>query len=127
MKNSVLHFHWLPRILAILGILFISIFALDAFTPDKSLLDQIRDFLIHLIPSFILLILLILSWRYELTGGILFLIIGLLFIPLVYSMNYTRTNSFWISAGIVCTINLPFVIVGILFILSYKKTKKLSR
>jgi hypothetical protein len=121
MKNSVNHFHWIPRILSILGILFISIFAFDAFAPGKSLLTEIRDFAIHLIPSFVLLFFLILSWKHELAGGILFLLAGLLFIPLIYSINYQRTQSFWMALGIVLIINLPFIITGILFILSYRK------
>ena len=121
MKKSA--FHWIPRILAILAILFVSMFALDAFTPDKSLQNQLRAFLVHLIPSFILLLFLILSWRYELAGGILFLLTGLLFIPFIYSMNYERTHSFWIPVTIVLMINAPFIITGILFILSYKLSK----
>lgn len=124
MKNSVNHFHWIPRILSIFGILFISIFALDAFAPGKSLLNQIRDFAIHLIPSLVLLFFLILSWKHELTGGILFLLAGLLFTPLIFSINYERTQSFWISLGIVLFINIPFVITGILFIISYRKARQ---
>lgn len=124
MKNSVNHFHWIPRILSILGILFISIFALDAFAPGKSLLNEIRDFAIHLIPSFVLLFFLILSWKHELTGGILFLLAGLLFIPLIFSMNYQRTNSLWIAFGVILIINIPFVITGILFIFSYRKARR---
>jgi hypothetical protein len=123
MKRSVIRFHWIPRILAIVAILFVSMFALDAFTPDKSLQKQISDFLVHLIPSFVLLLLLIISWRYELAGGILFLLAGLFFIPLIYSMNYQRTHSIWIPVFVVLMINIPFVITGILFILSYRKTR----
>jgi hypothetical protein len=125
MKEPISHFHWIPRILAILGILFISIFALDSFEPGKSVINQITDFLIHLIPSFMLIILLILSWRHELMGGLLFLLAGLLFIPLIFSMNYNRTHSIWIAAGIIAMINIPFVITGILFIISHRKTRKL--
>lgn len=123
MKKSVIRFHWIPRILAILAILFVSMFALDSFTPDKSLQIQIRAFLVHLIPSFILLILLVVAWRYELAGGILFLLTGLISIPLIYTMNYGRTQSIWIPLVVVLMINIPFVITGILFILSYKKER----
>ena len=56
MKTSLAVYHWLPRILCILSILFISMFALDAFAPNLTIWQQITDFLIHLIPSFILLL-----------------------------------------------------------------------
>jgi len=123
MKKSVVRFHWIPRILAIVAILFVSMFALDSFAADKNLKDQITAFLIHLIPSFILLILLIVAWQYELAGGILFLLTGLLSIPLIYSMNYGRTGSIWIPLTVVLMINIPFVITGLLFILSYRKER----
>jgi hypothetical protein len=55
MKVSPKVIYWLPRILCILAILFISVFALDAFDPELSIWQQIVGFLIHLIPSFILI------------------------------------------------------------------------
>ncbi len=127
MKKIVSYFHWIPRILAIMGILFISMFALDSFTPDGNLRDQIPKFLKHLIPSYVLVILLILSWKRELMGGILFLLVGLLLIPFIFSTNLHRTHSVWMSAGDVLIINIPFVIVGVLFILSYRKKRKIFR
>jgi len=55
---------WLPRILCIIAILFISLFALDAFQPDLTIWQQLEAFLMHLIPSFILLILLLIAWKW---------------------------------------------------------------
>jgi hypothetical protein len=45
--------YWLPRVSAILFILFISVFALDVFTEPNWALALFM----HLIPSFILIIL----------------------------------------------------------------------
>ena len=121
-KTKILHY--LPRILCIAAILFISIFAFDAFEAGKSFSEQIRAFFIQLIPSFILLVLLIIAWKYELTGGIIFCILALIFTPLIFNKNYDMNNSFWLSIGIVSSITIPFLIVGILFILSYFQKKK---
>ena len=77
MKNSAKIFYWMPRIICIIAILFISLFALDAFSPELSFWQQIGGFLMHLIPSFILLAILVLAWKKEFIGGILFMIIGL--------------------------------------------------
>jgi hypothetical protein len=65
--------YWLPRILAILYTLFISMFALDVF--DKP--DWILALVMHLIPSFILIILTGIAWKSERIGGYLFLLTGL--------------------------------------------------
>lgn len=124
MKKSIKLFHWLPRVLCILAILFVSIFALDAFSPELSVLQQIGAFFKHLIPSFILLALLILAWKKEFIGGIIFIIIGLGLSPIVFSHNYRMNHSVLMSLGIILTITIPFVLVGILFIISHFKKKK---
>ena len=116
-------YFWLPRIICILAILFISIFALDAFDPNHTIWQQIGDFLMHLIPSFILTALLIIAWKWELTGGIIFTIIGLGLSPVVFIHNYNMNHSIWMSLGVICSITLPFAIVGILFIMSYSYSK----
>ena len=123
MKYSPKVFYWLPRILAILAILFISMFALDAFSSDDSFIVQLGDFIMHLIPSFVLLFTLILSWKRELLGGIIFMVIGLGMSPFVYKMNYNMNQSFWTSLGVIMTITIPFFIIGVLFLVSYFKKK----
>jgi len=70
---------WVPRILTIIFILFFSLFALDAFTGNARFLEKILEFLIHLIPSFFLLILLIISWKQPLIIGYVFIILGIVF------------------------------------------------
>jgi len=127
MKKSTKIFYWLPRLLCILAILFISIFALDAFSPELSLWQQIGAFLMHLIPSFILLALLILAWKKEFIGGIIFIIIGLGLSPIVFSHNYRMNHSVVMSLGIILAITIPFAVVGVLFIISHFKKKKLKQ
>jgi hypothetical protein len=68
---------WLPRILVIIFILFISLFALDAFSEPNSFWMNLAGFLIHLIPSFILIGILIFAWKFEEYGGILFFFLGI--------------------------------------------------
>lgn len=124
MKTSIQLLHWSPRILCILAILFVSLFALDAFAPGLTIWQQLADFSIHLIPSFILLAFLVLAWKKELIGGILFTLIGLAFSPFVYEMNYHRTQSVGVSLVIILMISFPFIVVGVLFILSHVMKKK---
>ena len=124
MKASIRIFHWLPRITCILAILFVSLFALDAFAPGLTIWQQLADFMIHLIPSFILIATLFIAWKWEFIGGIIFMVIGVGLSPIVFLMNYHRTHSIGVSLTIILMITIPFVVVGILFIASHYLKKK---
>lgn len=119
MKKSIRIIHWIPRILGILAILFISLFAFDSFAPGMPFLQQLAGFFIHLIPSFILVFFLLVAWKWELVGGSIFLILGLAFVPFIYMMNYHMNHSAWISMGVILVINGPVILVGALFILCH--------
>lgn len=105
-------------ILCLSAILFISIFALDAFDPSLTILQQTGAFLIHLLPSFVLLAMLLLAWKKAFIGGSIFLLTGLLLSPFIYTHNYSMNQSVGMSLGIVAMINLPFILVGMLFLVS---------
>jgi hypothetical protein len=91
-------FYWLPRILAILFIAFISIFALDVFGEPQWFLALIM----HLIPSFILVILTVVSWKHEQLGGFIFISAGL------FLLISSRFESLIIS--------IPALVIGALFL-----------
>ncbi len=117
-------FYWMPRIICILAILFVSMFAADAFGPGLTVWQQISGFLIHLIPSFILLAILVIAWKWEFIGGIIFSVIGIGLSPFLFIHNYRMNESFWMSLGIILMITFPFLIVGILFLVSHYRQKK---
>ena len=127
MKTSIKLLHWFPRVICILAILFISMFAADSFTPGLTIWQQLGAFLIHLIPSFILVAVLILAWKWEKIGGIIFILIGLGLSPFIFQHNYNMNHSIGMSLGIILMITFPFVIVGVLFIVSnFMKKRDLS-
>lgn len=127
MKKSIQVFYWLPRIICILAILLVSLFGADAFSPELNIWQQIGAFMIHLIPSFILLAFLIIAWKWELIGGIIFMVIGLGLSPVIFTYNYKMNESVWMSLDIIMAITIPFVIVGGLFIASHFLRKKNPR
>ncbi|TLX74987.1 hypothetical protein E9993_11385 [Labilibacter sediminis] len=127
MKKSLKILYWLPRCICIAAILFISLFALDVFASGQGFWIQIRDFIIHLIPSFVLLIVLLIAWKWEFAGGVIFCLLGLGLTPFVFMLNYRMNNSIWMSLSIISMITLPFVLVGVLFIVGHFKKQKLSR
>ena len=124
MKSLESWFHWVPRFLCIAAILFVSMFALDAFEPGMPLWQQVGGFFMHLIPSFVLILFLVIAWKWELIGGIMFVIIGLGLLPFIYMMNYQMNHSVWMSLGVILVINVPFIVVGLLFILSHFLKRK---
>jgi hypothetical protein len=98
--------YWAPRVLAILVILFTSLFALDVFTEDARLVDALIGLVIHLIPQILIAIALIIAWKRPRVGGIVFLALGacsLLFFsgPLISAAHLILT--------------LPVIVIGILF------------
>lgn len=125
MESLVKYLHWLPRVLCILAICFVSMFAFDVFSDRYSLIQQITALAIHLIPSFVLIIFLVIAWKWELIGGILFIVFGIALSPFIYLHNY-KVNHFSVSASlsVVLIINLPFIIVGFLFVLTHLLKKK---
>ena len=105
---------WLPRILSIAFILFLSLFSFDVFI-ESSGWQAILGFLIHLLPSFILLVIVLISWKNELVGAITFLSFSIFYI---FMVGLDRHWSWYV------TISLPSAITGMLFLLSWFKNKK---
>ncbi len=77
--------HWAPRIAAILIIFFVTLFSLDVFEMEAAPLELLAAFLIHSLPSIILIVLLVFAWRRPVVGFIAFLLAGLFFLRFVVS------------------------------------------
>lgn len=101
---------WMPRILAISFVLFLGIFALDAFSPAYSFWQNVAALLIHLVPNFLLLLLIVASWRREWIGGIVFPLLGILYI--IFSHGNLPVSTLAIIAG-------PTFLLGLLYLLSW--------
>ena len=102
--------YWIPRILTILAILFMMIFSFDSFGGNEPLQRQLLGFLMHNIPVFILAVILIIAWKRELIGGILFIA--------AFIAAALKFNSFGGNPASLIVI-APFLITGLLFILHY--------
>jgi hypothetical protein len=102
---------WTPRALCIVFIIFTSLFAFDVFEESMGIWETILALLMHLIPTFILIVVLVITWRWEWIGGILFIMLGILYIVMNWGRFPLMTYS--LIAG-------PLVIIGILFLLNWK-------
>jgi len=100
--------YYAPCVLGILGILYLSLFALDVFSMDAPWHQLLLGFLIHMIPNFVLIGLLVLAWHFERIGGSLFVAAGLMPIFLL-------SNPLWVNL----MLGGPFILTGLLFWLSF--------
>ncbi len=98
---------WTPRLLGILFILFLSMFALDIFGQGYSFWETVVGLFMHLLPSLALIVGIILAWRWEWVGALAFIGWGVFYIA--------RTSNFPLSVyillvGIPCLIGLLFLV-----------------
>lgn len=105
---------WTPRLLTILFAIFISVFALDAFSEGEGFTKTLIAFLIHLIPTVIIVTILVLSWKREWIGGVVFFLLGIGYAIIAVS------HPSWILA-----ISGPLFLISILFLIGWFSRKEL--
>ena len=71
--------HWAPRVAGILIIFFVGLFSLDVFEMEGTPLELLGGFLMHSIPSIVMIVLLIFAWKRPAVGFIAFLSAAILF------------------------------------------------
>lgn len=112
---------WAPRVLSIAFIAFLSLFALDVFAEGHGLWMTVLALTMHLIPSLVLLVGLILAWRWEWIGAALYAAAGMVYVkwavarPIPPAMKLT-----WIL-----TIAGPAFVVAALFLANWVKRGEL--
>ena len=101
--------YWVPMVLSIIFVLFLSMLAFDVFGEYSGWM-VVLAFLIHMIPSFVLLALVILAWKYDLVGAIAFFGFAVWYVAMM-GFGYYWT----MYAGIAG----PAIVVGAFFLLSW--------
>jgi hypothetical protein len=96
---------WAPRIGAILFILFVSLFALDIFGQGYSFWETVVGLTVHLLPSIVLAVALVMAWRREWIGALWYIGWAVFYVG--------RTRGAPISVYLLIA-GIPFVI-GVLF------------
>jgi hypothetical protein len=92
---------WAARILSILLILFFLIMSFDE--PVFSV-----GFLMHNIPTIVILIAAIVAWKREKAGGIIYILLGITTVFLFNIREYLQA----------LLITLPFILIGALYLTS---------
>jgi len=111
--------YWAPRILSIAMLCFMAMFSLDIFGNNYTFWQTVVGLFMHNIPVFVLLAVLLVSWKHEIVGGIMFNLAGVLYIISALNRVPWRIALIWsmIIAG-------PLFLIGILFIANWIKKKK---
>lgn len=115
--------YWTPRILSIMFILFLAMFSLDVFGNGYSFWEVVIAFLMHNIPVFILIVVLWISWKYEIVGGIAFILAGLLYTALNI-ITISMDGFQWYYLSWILQISGIAFFIGILFLMGWKRKKK---
>lgn len=125
MKPKINKFiYWTPRILSILFLLFLAMFSLDVFDAQYGFWGTVLGLFMHNIPVLILLIILIISWKHEIVGGIAFILAGLFYIALVGRAILIESPHPWFMLFWPVPIAGPAFLIGILFLVNWYKKKK---
>lgn len=124
MKQSRNWLFWTPRILSIAFICFLTLFSLDVFEPGLSAGEIALGLLLHNIPSLVLIVLLIVSWKRDLVGAIGYLCIALLYMGVLAYSVLTSNLPWYLMLSWNFTIAGPALVIGILFLLRWRKQKK---
>ena len=118
MKQRINKFvYWTPRILSILFICFLALFSLDIFGNGYNFWETVVGLFMHNIPVFVLTAVLIISWKREIVGAIVFTLAGIAYIVMIL-IGGEFYQLFW-----TLPISGPAFLIGILFFIGWKKKR----
>jgi hypothetical protein len=95
----------IPRVLCIVFTVFLSLFALDVFSEGYGFGETILALLIHLVPTSLVVIALVVAWRWAGAGAILFIALALVYLVM-------SRGEGWIISG-------PLFLIGVLFLFNW--------
>jgi hypothetical protein len=118
MTTSKQMLFWAPRALCIAFILFVSMFALDAFEEGRGFWLNLAAFLVHLIPTYILAAMLVLAWRWEWIGAVVPTVLALLFLWWDHRVRHNTLIAVLMLVG-------PLFLMAALFLMNWFKRDEL--
>lgn len=103
--------YWSPRILAIFFAAFLSLFALDVFSEGYGFGETLIALVMHLVPTLIVVVALVIAWRWEWVGAVLFFGLALSYWVMAWG-QFPFVNYLTISG--------PLLLTGLLFLFNWK-------
>jgi lysylphosphatidylglycerol synthetase-like protein (DUF2156 family) len=106
---------WTPRVLSLAFAIFLSLFALDVFQEGHGFWRTLAALMIHLIPTALVLLVLLVAWRWEWVGAL-----GYAGLALWYAKGVWRRHPDW-----VVVIAGPMLVMAALFLVNWLKHAEL--
>lgn len=106
--------YWAPRILCILFGVFLSLFSLDVFEAGRGVGETLLGLIIHLAPVFLIYLILVVSWRREWVGALLFAALA------VFYVVATRGREHW---GAYASISGSLAVISALFFVNWMRRR----
>ena len=117
-KNKLLF--WLPRIITIIFILFISMFSLDVFGTGQGFWTTLLALFMHLLPTIILVLILILFWKKSILLGSMWVAFGIVYIAVMIP-NMIKHFEYYYLSWLVMFSGVAFVIAFLFFLDKFKQ------
>ena len=109
-KRVIGWFCWIPRVSAILFTFLISLFSLDIFSSKKGVFSLLLSLLVHLLPVFFLVLVIVVAWKHELLGSLFFFVLGLFYFSVAFQRGF-HAGALFIPVAMLC--------IGLLFFLGF--------
>jgi hypothetical protein len=100
--------------LGVLYALALLIFAADVFSNEQNIAKTFYDVCLHLIPTAIVLLFVVVAYNRPLIGAIIFLVLGLMYVITGWSSMHWTAHV--LIAG-------PLLVLSMLYITAYKSNK----
>ena len=102
---------WTPRVICIAFAIFLSLFALDVFNEHLGFGRTLLALLIHLLPVYIVLLVLAIAWRREWVGAA-----GFAGLAMWYAKGVWHRHPDWVAV-----IGGPILVIAALFLVNWLK------
>ena len=102
---------WTPRVLLIAFALFLVLFSFDVFEDGKSAGEIAIAFIMHNIPSAMLLLLVLVAWRREWIGALVCVLLAVAYV--VWAWGQFPLSVYFVMAG-------PLVLIAVLYTVNWR-------
>lgn len=100
--------------------------SLDVFESTSGFWETVLALFMHSIPAIILLIVLIISWKHEIVGGISFILAGIIYLAFVIYTAIKNGFEWYYLSWAIQIFGVAFFI-GIMYIVGWKQKKRKLR
>jgi hypothetical protein len=108
---------WTPRVLCLLFAVFLGLFALDVFNEGYGFWKTILALVIHLVPTFLVLAILAISWRWEWASALISVCVGAWYV--ISTWGRMHRSAYLIISG-------PLFLVGAMFLIDWIYRSRLA-